>query len=125
MTMIRNMPELVEALRARRDELNISHETIDAISGVQPGYTSKILAGIKNLGPMSFGALLGALGLAVVVVEDPQAAARVRHLWQPRKRPVSPGKAGALIINRSDQMLMSTNGDVDVAEAVTEPPTQN
>lgn len=86
---IRSMPELLNAIRARRDELNISHETIDGIAGLQSGYTSKLLAPtpIKNLGPMSFGSLLGALGLAVVVVEDPQAIVRVEKHWQKRKRP--------------------------------------
>jgi hypothetical protein len=87
---IRSMPELIEALRARRDSLNISHETIDSIAGLQSGYTSKLLAPkpIKNLGPMSFGSLLGALGLAVVVVEDPAAVVRVEKHWQKRKRPM-------------------------------------
>jgi hypothetical protein len=87
---IRSMDELVQALRTRRDELNISHETIDAIAGLQSGYTSKLLAPkpIKNLGPMSFGSLLGALGLAVVVVPDPQAEARVEKHWTKRKRPM-------------------------------------
>lgn len=85
---IRNMPELIAALCARRDELNISHETIDNIAGLQSGYTSKLLAPkpIKNLGPMSFSALLGALGLALVAVPDPQAVAAVEGRWQPRRR---------------------------------------
>ncbi len=87
---IRSMPELVQALRARRDALNISHETIDSIAGLQSGYTSKLLAPkpIKNLGPMSFGSLLGALGLAVVVVEDTDQCERVSKHWEPRKRPM-------------------------------------
>ncbi len=87
---IRSMPELIEALRARRDALNISHETIDSIAGLQSGYTSKLLAPkpIKNLGPMSFGSLLGALGLAVVVVEDPSQCQRVAKHWEQRKRPM-------------------------------------
>ncbi|MCA1414472.1 hypothetical protein I6F30_25450 [Bradyrhizobium sp. NBAIM20] len=120
---IHSMPELIAALRDRRDELNISHETIDSISGMQSGYTSKLLAPkpIKNLGPVSFSSLLGALGLAVLVVEDPQAAARVRHLWQPRKRPHRPEKVGALITDRSPPMLASTDGDADVAETPAEP----
>lgn len=88
-TPIRSMPELIAALCARRDELNISHETIDNIAGLQSGYTSKLLAPnpIKNLGPMSFEALLGALGVAVVVVPDPVSAALVEDRWQKRKRP--------------------------------------
>jgi hypothetical protein len=83
------MDELLDAIRARRDALNISHETIDAISGLQPGYAGKLLAPkpIRNLGPMSFGALLGALGLAVVVVEDSERVSHLAKRWQPRKRP--------------------------------------
>jgi hypothetical protein len=86
---IRSMSELLAALCARRDELNISHETIDGIAGLQAGYTSKLLAPtpIKNLGPMSFGALLGALGMALVAVPDPDAVAAVEKRWQKRKRP--------------------------------------
>lgn len=87
---IRSMPELIQALRARRDELQLTHETIDAVSGLQPGYTSKLLAPkpIKNLGPMSFEMLLGALGVAVVVVEDPEQIARVSRQWTKRRAPL-------------------------------------
>lgn len=86
---IRSMDELLHTLRNRRDELNISHETIDNIAGLQSGYTSKLLAPtpIKNLGPMSFGALLGALGVALVIVPDPSAIAAVEKRWEKRKRP--------------------------------------
>lgn len=87
---IRSMPELIQALRDRARELQLTHETIDAVSGLQSGYTSKLLAPkpIKNLGPMSFESILGALGLAVVVVEDPQQIARVSKQWTKRVRPL-------------------------------------
>lgn len=90
MTAIRSMPELIQALRDRARELQLTHETIDAVSGLQSGYTSKLLAPkpIKNLGPMSFESILGALGLAVVVVEDPEQVARVSKQWTKRERPL-------------------------------------
>lgn len=86
---IRSMPELVAALRTRRDELQLTHETIDAIAGWPAGYASKLLAPepIKNLGWSSLGLGLGALGIALVVVEDPEQARRVRSRWTPRERP--------------------------------------
>lgn len=86
---IRSMPELLAALRLRRDELNISHEIIDEIAGFAKGYTSKLLAPepMKNLGKMSMGALLGALGIALVAVPDPEAARLVQKRWVKRKRP--------------------------------------
>jgi hypothetical protein len=89
---IRSMPELIEALRSRAAELQITHETIDAVSGLQSGYTSKLFAPkpIKNLGPMSFEAILGALGLAVVVVEDPKQVELVKDRWVKRRKPPVP-----------------------------------
>lgn len=83
------MPELVEAIRRRRDELNISHETIDTIAGLQSGYTSKLLGPLqlKGFSHMSLGAVLGALGIGLVVIEDPEAVAKVCNRWQKRKRP--------------------------------------
>lgn len=86
---IRSQSELLDAIRARRDELNISHETIDNIAGFQAGYTSKLLCDppMKNPGPMSLGALLGALGMALMPVSDPDSIAKVEKRWQKRKRP--------------------------------------
>ncbi len=70
--LIRSIDDLVAAIRARRDELNIPHELIDHLAGFQSGYTSKLLAPdpMKGLGPMSLPALLGALGAALVLVEE-------------------------------------------------------
>lgn len=90
------MPQLMNAFRVRVAELQITHLTLDEISGMQSGYSSKLLAPIpkKNLGPMSFEVMLGALGLAVVVVEDPEQVARMRHRWTPRERPLRNTKCG-------------------------------
>ncbi|MDB5937581.1 MAG: hypothetical protein JWQ01_4925 [Massilia sp.] len=87
---IRSMPELIQALRDRARELQLTHETIDNVAGLQSGYTGKLLAPkpIKNLGPMSFESILGALGVAVVVVEDPEQVARVSKQWVKRERPL-------------------------------------
>jgi len=54
---------------------------------LQTGYASTLLAPRprKRIGPMSLGALLGALGLALVVVEDAAALARVRSRLVPRR----------------------------------------
>lgn len=64
--------ELMAALRARATELNVSRETLDAVSGLQAGYCAKLLAPvpIRAIGPSSLGPLLQALGLALIVVED-------------------------------------------------------
>lgn len=88
---IRTMPELIEALKQRARELNIAYGTIDEVAGLPDRYTSKLFAPtpIKNLGPMSFGAVLGALGVTVVLVEDQEQCRRVSGRWTKRKRTAS------------------------------------
>jgi hypothetical protein len=87
--LIRSMPELLAVIRARRDHLNISHETIDEIAGFPAGYTGKLLAPepLRGISHMSLGAVMGALKIALVAVEDSAAASRVHEKWVPRKRP--------------------------------------
>ena len=87
LAVIRNMDQLINVLAARRDELQLTHATLDSIQGCADGYTSKIFAGMKNLGPKSFGEILQALGLAVVVVKDPASIERASKRWVTRKRP--------------------------------------
>jgi hypothetical protein len=98
--LICSMPELLAAIRARRDALNISHETIDDLAGLPAGYTSKLLSPdpIRGIGYMSLGAVLGALGMALIAVEDSAAVTRVHEKWVPRKRPQR--KAPELAPNR-------------------------
>jgi hypothetical protein len=87
--LIYSMPDLLAVIRARRDALNISHETIDDLAGFPAGYTGKILAPVplRGVGYMSLGAVMGALGIALVAIEDAAAASRVHQKWVPRKRP--------------------------------------
>lgn len=108
---IRSMPELIEALRSRAAELQLTHETIDNVAGLQGGYTSKLFAPkpIKNLGPISFSSILGALGLAVVVVDDPEQIKRVEGRWTKRVRPLRlPASIPASIDNEVPTSLAVT-----------------
>jgi hypothetical protein len=87
--MIRGMPDLLDALRERRDEVGITLEKLDDIAGHPSGYSAKLLAPvpIKNLGWLSFGLTLDALGVALVMVENPEQIKRVENRWIPRERP--------------------------------------
>jgi len=82
--------ELIAVLCERRDELNVSHMTIDSIAGISDGHFSKLVCAhpLKNLGPVTLSAILGALGLGIVKIiieEDPQAVATVSDRWVPRR----------------------------------------
>jgi hypothetical protein len=55
---------------------------IDDAAGLPSGYTGEVLtpAQFRGIGRISLGPLFGALGLALAVVEDPEALARVARL---------------------------------------------
>jgi hypothetical protein len=80
LAVVHDYAGLVAVLRARADKLDVSNLTIDEVAGLQEGYTSKLLAPnpIRRLGITSLPLVLGALGLALAVVEDREQLARIR-----------------------------------------------
>jgi hypothetical protein len=81
--------ELLKLLRERKEQLDISHLSIDAIIGWADGYSAKTLIPIpkKNLSAQTLQLVLDALALGIaglVVVEDPTQAAAMRSRWQQR-----------------------------------------
>jgi hypothetical protein len=86
---VRSYDELHWILRARATELQITRETIDAVSGLQSGYSAKLLAPvpIKSLGKTSMGLMLQTLGVVLIAVEDQEALSRLRSRLVPRLRP--------------------------------------
>jgi len=89
---VRTYDDLIAALRSRVDELQITREGLDFISGLQSGYSAKLLSKnpIRCLGRVSFGAVLQSLGLAIVLVEDAEAFAQMRHRLVRRVREPQP-----------------------------------
>jgi hypothetical protein len=89
---ISSYTELLEAFRRRRDELDISYETLEQVAGLQPGYAAKVLVHppMRRVGPLSLSLLLGGLGLRLTVSEDPEALERVRRRLEPRRKTVEP-----------------------------------
>jgi len=66
------------ALRKRADDLRITRLSMDEVGGMPPGYFGKVLGPeqVKLAGRHSLGALLGVLGLKLLVIEDAEALAR-------------------------------------------------
>lgn len=87
--VMRGMPDLIVGLREAVRERNITYQTVDDIGGLPDRYTSKVLAPkpIKRLGYVSIGDVLGALGKALVMVDDPEQIKLVAGRWKARKRP--------------------------------------
>ena len=83
--MLRTADELIAALRARKDELELSNAVVDELSGMTDGYFDKVAgpSRIKTLGLCGLMAIAGALGLAVQLVPDPDA--KVAGRWERRQ----------------------------------------
>lgn len=82
LAVVRDYDGLHAALRARADELSVSRGTIDGISSLADGYAAKLLgpSQVKCLGPISTGPILEALGVLLIVAENPEALAKFENL---------------------------------------------
>jgi hypothetical protein len=73
---------LVETCRQRADELAISRLEIDRLAGLPSGYSAKLLGKEggalkrKRMWPASLEAILGTLGLQIIIIEDCAATSR-------------------------------------------------
>lgn len=80
LAVIHDYDGLLRALRARVVELDTTMEAVDAVAGLPVRYSSKLLASvpIRGLSRMSFGAILGAMGVALIMIEDLSAFEKIR-----------------------------------------------
>jgi hypothetical protein len=73
---------LIETCRQRATELALSRWEIDRLSGLPVGYSAKLLGKDdavprkKRMWPASLEAILGTLGLQIIIIEDPAATSR-------------------------------------------------
>jgi hypothetical protein len=83
---------LVETCRQRADELGLSRLEIDRLGGLPTGYAGKLLGKDgeggrkKKMWPVSLEAMLGVLGLKILLIEDDAATARTLALRTPVDR---------------------------------------
>jgi hypothetical protein len=82
-----NYDELINGLRLRVAELNLSGQELDSVSNLPERYSQKILgpSAIRSLGRTSLGPFLAAVAVRGVLVEDKAAVERLRRRTTPRK----------------------------------------
>jgi hypothetical protein len=73
--LIRNYADLHAAVRARTAELGMTRHDLDARAGLADGHAGKLLGRrqVKRFGNTTLPLVLGALGVALVMVEDSDA----------------------------------------------------
>ncbi|MCP3370776.1 hypothetical protein [Bradyrhizobium cajani] len=66
---------LVQAVRDRLEQMEMSRSELDHVGGLTCGHTDKILRPVpeKRFGITSLGTILQTLGLIMIIVEDPAA----------------------------------------------------
>lgn len=98
LAVVADYPALHAALRARQAELGVGYGVLNDISGLS--YCDKLLAPMpiggpvarngrptpRGIGPLSLGPLLQALGLVLVVAEDPVQTERIKSLKMFKRR---------------------------------------
>jgi hypothetical protein len=82
--VVSSREDLIALVRARQDELNVSCATADQLAGLADGHFSKLTCGSKGFGFLSLFLILPALGLRIVIEEDPEMTAKLRRRWTPR-----------------------------------------
>jgi hypothetical protein len=88
-TEVRDAAGLRDSIRARIEQLNISRECVDRISGLASGYSAKILSqgeakNPKHIGTLSLDLLLPAVGLKLIVCDDREALAKMARMYVER-----------------------------------------
>ena len=101
---------LVALLRQRKDALDLSDLVLDDLSGLTPGHSAKILTCVKRIGGLSLAPLLGALGLRMVLIEDPDAAKNISAHWERRRSDRAShdnGKVSRFAVDRARPVIMT------------------
>jgi hypothetical protein len=80
---VKDYDDLIELLRARANELQISRETIDYVGGLPDRLSSKVLSlnHLRRIGMETLGPFLDALSLKLIAVPDEEALARNRSRY--------------------------------------------
>ena len=86
--LISDEDELLDAIRARLNELQITYDTLDAVALLPERYTSKLLCQppLKHAGALTLWSILGTLGFDISLVPH-DIPAHIRERLIVRKRP--------------------------------------
>jgi transcriptional regulator with XRE-family HTH domain len=78
--------EVLDALEARRVQINLSNAELERLAGLTVGHATKCLGPARSRSPTlaTVDRLLAATGMSWLFLIDPAKVARVQPLWKPR-----------------------------------------
>jgi hypothetical protein len=112
---------MLEAIRARVNELQVHGERFDAHVGLPEGYLSKLVGArpIRRLGMTSLAPVLNGLGLKCQFIEDPAGVERLRNRVAPRNPSyvrTMPADAGITLTARMLKRIRRLGGQARMAQ---------
>jgi hypothetical protein len=112
---------LHQLLRQRADALELTRASLDVLAHLPAGYSAKLLAPrpMKKLSDATLNFFLPALGVKLVLVEDPEALAMVRQRSDKRRSVTMLGAAIHIVVSRRELKRRSRNGGHKRAENLT------
>lgn len=100
--LISTTDDMIAVWRERIRELDISHQTVDALAGWADGYCSKLMCGLKRPGPLAIALMNGALAMGFRPVIDEAQAELVRDRWIKRSPQGCRGGSHLSALNRPE-----------------------
>jgi hypothetical protein len=101
-------------LRERQVALQLSDQTLDPLTGLSHGHTSKLLGPgrERGLSEISMNALMGALAVRFVIVEDAAQVARMKPHWEGKdlRQVRLPARVGAALMKRMRPVVLRELG---------------
>jgi len=111
--------ELVDAIRGRVDQLQISHAVLEELAGLTPGHFGKIMgvSQVKTMGMLTLFLVLETLAVRIVLEEDPELLAKMADRYD--QRTDYNRRIGCMRSDRTRHKVMSEYGKLgaDVRKA--------
>ena len=74
--------EIVDALRTRREELQLSNESVEHVLNLTSGHADKLWSGTRGLSADMLDKMLFGMGLKLLVAIDPEQVQRMQPRWE-------------------------------------------
>jgi hypothetical protein len=112
--VVRSSDDLIEAIVARKNELNLSNSFLEAMGLLSEGYIDKVLGPTrkKHLSPLLLDLLLECLAVELRMVVNMDAVKRMETRWEEREKRnvrLTPNRISKQIIERATPLILQAS----------------